>query len=194
MMNNIDPEIIIEIVGATLALVYLILEVRQKWTMWVVGIISSLFYVYICYHAKLYALTGLNSCYVIMSSYGLYCWRFSKDSANQELKIQRINQKLILLLAGISLVLFIILSFCLNHFTDSTVPYADAGVAALSIVATWLAARKIIEHWLIWILVNYFSIGLYLYTKLYPTAILFLIYGTMSIVGWFSWKKMMEKQ
>jgi nicotinamide mononucleotide transporter len=66
---------------------------------------------------------------------------------------------------------------------------ADSFTTALSITATWMLARKLIEHWILWVIVDGLSAGLYLYKGLYPTAILFIIYTVMAIVGWYQWKK-----
>ncbi len=181
----------IEIIGAFFALIYLILEVRQKWTMWIVGIISSLFYIYIFFEAKLYAEMGLNVYYTFMSIYGLYCWKLAKNT--EKMDPSRITFKAGGIITFISIVLFAAMVFILIRFTDSPVPYADALVAALSIVATWMVSQKIIEHWYIWIFVNFFSVGLYVYQALYPTAVLFMIYGSMSIVGLIQWRKSIKK-
>jgi nicotinamide mononucleotide transporter len=88
------------------------------------------------------------------------------------------------------LVIFILIWFVLEYYTDSTIPIPDALATAMSIVATWMLARKILEHWLVWIFVDTFSIGLFWYKDLMPTVFLFVIYGTMAIVGYTEWKKM----
>jgi nicotinamide mononucleotide transporter len=79
--------------------------------------------------------------------------------------------------------------YILKEFTDSPVPMADALATALSIVATWMLARKILEHWLLWIFVDAFSVGLFLYKQLYPTVVLFVIYTVMACIGYIEWKR-----
>ena len=79
--------------------------------------------------------------------------------------------------------------FVLERFTDSTIPGWDAFTTALSIVATWMLAHKIIEHWYLWMIVNVVSIGLYLYKGLYPTVILFIVYAIMAFVGLREWNR-----
>jgi nicotinamide mononucleotide transporter len=85
--------------------------------------------------------------------------------------------------------IFLLLLFILKRFTDSTVPYMDSFTTALSITATWMLARKYIEHWLIWIIVDTVSAGLYVYKGLWPTVILFIVYTIMAIIGYIEWKK-----
>jgi nicotinamide mononucleotide transporter len=90
------------------------------------------------------------------------------------------------------MLLFALLWFILKNFTDSPVPVADALATALSIVATWMLARKILEHWLVWIFVDAFSVGLFLYKDLLPTVILFVVYTVMAFAGYTEWKRKME--
>lgn len=183
----------IEVVGAILAFIYLFLEVKQNWTMWIIGIISAVFYIYIFYEAKLYAEMGLNGYYVVMSIYGLYCWKLSKPKKEKRLILRHISMKLSIVLAIIGLLTLGLLSFILIRFTDSPVPIADALVATCGIIATWMVAQKIVECWYLWIFSNFFAIGLYLYQGLYPTSVLYVFYGIMSIVGLIEWNKSIKR-
>ncbi|GHT08518.1 nucleoside transporter [Bacteroidia bacterium] len=179
----------IEVTGAVLALVYLILEIKRKWTLWIACIISSSFYVYIFFDAKLYAEMGLNLYYVIMSVYGLYCWKLAKEKDNEENKFHHISVKTIIPLTCSAILIWGIMLLILIQFTDSDVPIPDALIASLSIIATWMVAKKIVECWYLWIFVDAFATGLYVYQKLYPTAILFVCYTLLSIVGLIEWRK-----
>ena len=85
------------------------------------------------------------------------------------------------------MLLFYLIALVLRDYTDSPVPYGDAFTTALSITATWMLARKIIEHWWIWVVVNSVSLGLYIYKGLYPTSGLFFFYAHMSVVGYYQW-------
>lgn len=79
--------------------------------------------------------------------------------------------------------LYGIIAYVLIHFTNSNVPYLDSFTTAASIVATWMLARKMIEHWLIWILIDSASVGLYYYKQLYPSTLLFAVYTIMAVAG-----------
>ena len=180
---------LIEIIGAVLAFIYLILEIKRQWFFWVVGIVSSSFYVYIFFHTKLYAEMGLNFYYVLMSAYGLYCWKFSSKESDENLGFHRLNSKTAYVLALLSVFFFIVLFIILRLFSDSPVPVSDSLIAVLSIIATWMAAKKIVECWYIWIFVNIFATGLYIHQNLYPTAVLFIVYSILSFVGLKEWRK-----
>lgn len=183
----------IELVGAALALLYLVLEVKEKWTMWWVGIFSSAFYVFIFFQSKVYAQMALNGYFFLMNIYGLYYWRIAPKKDDKELKTSHINTRTACLIALLSGVLWLAIAWSLTTFTDSQVPYSDALLAALSLSATWLVARKVLECWILWIFVNTYSVALYFYLDLYPTALLYMVYALMSVVGYFQWRKTMYK-
>ena len=180
----------IELTGAILALVYLILEVRQKWTMWIIGIFSSTFYIYIFYNAHLFANMGINVYYTLMSFYGLYCWKLAKrNDKENSIDFHSIPSRLVIILGMLSTLIFIVIYGILTLFPESEVPIPDALVATLSIVATWMTTRKIVECWYPWIFVNFFAVILYGNQGLYPTAVLYIIYGILSIFGLQNWRK-----
>lgn len=180
----------VEVTGASLAFLYLVLEVRQKWVMWIVGIFSSAFYVYIFYNAHLFANMGINVYYALMSFYGLYCWKFAKGKNNENaIVFHFISFRLAVKLGIIAGLIFFAIYGILTFFPESEVPIPDALVASLSIVATWMTARKIVECWYPWIFVNFFAVGLYAYQGLYPTAVLYVFYGFLSIFGLINWRK-----
>jgi nicotinamide mononucleotide transporter len=189
----------IEVTGALLTLVFLYLEVTRKWTMWVVGIASGLFYVYINFDMQLYALAGLRSYDVIVSFYGIYCWKFAKTKNNQELPFNFITKELTLRLFLIGIAVFAAIAFILIRFTDIENPSAssrslytfilDNLITTLSIIAAWMAAKKIVESWYIWLFVNPCTIALYIYKEMYPSVILYVIYTLFSILGYKQWRQ-----
>jgi len=133
---------------------------------------------------------GLQMYYVVISIYGWYEWlRGNQSNHSEPLKISRLSLKLGLRLVGISILIFLLIWYILTNYTDSQVPKADALATALSIVATWMLARKILEQWLVWIFVDAFSMGLFIYKGLLPTVILFAVYTVMAYIGYLEWKK-----
>jgi nicotinamide mononucleotide transporter len=185
---------LIEIAGFILAVIYLFLEIRERWPMWIVGIISSAFYVFIFFQSKIYAQMGLNAYFVLASCYGLYFWKLAPAREEKKLKTSRITLKMAWILLAISTLLSVFIGYFLDKFTDSPVPYIDAALAALSVVATWMLARKILEHWYIWIATDLFSVGLYFHLHLYPTSLLYLMYGSMSFWGLMKWRETMKNE
>jgi len=162
--------------------------------MWIVGFVGSAGYVVVFFQAGFFAFSALYIYFVVVSVYGLYCWRYAQKPDNgesAERRICRLEFRLGVVLALITIALFVVIGHVLdNHIETSNIPpYSEALAVSLNIVATWMLARKILEQWLLWIFANFFSAGLYFWCGLYPTAVLFTIYGILSIVGWYKWKQ-----
>jgi nicotinamide mononucleotide transporter len=183
----------VEILGVVFSLSYLSFSIRQNILLWPMGILSAIFYMVVFYQSKFYADMGLNGYYFIISIYGWALWSKQKGGGRESMPVTRIrlNQGLVLVL--ITAVAFAGIGLLLDHFTDSPVPYWDAFTTALSFTATWMLARKIIEHWIIWVIVDIVSMALYLYRGLYPTLVLFAIYTIMAVIGYIQWKRTLQK-
>jgi nicotinamide mononucleotide transporter len=111
-----------------------------------------------------------------------------KDESNS-LVVTRLKLRIGTALSITFILLYFIMWLTLSKLTDSPVPEWDAFLTSLSIVATWMLARKIYEHWYLWIIVNTLSVILYFTRGLYPTVVLYLVYLGMSFVGLKAWKK-----
>lgn len=167
--------------------------------MWVVGFLTSLVYVFVFFFSKIYADMGLNIYYVAISIYGFWQWTRKRKVETASTVEAAPTQEAILyrnmtplLFAGIGsaiLALFALLYYALHCFTDSPIPAGDAFTTAVGIVATWMLARRIIEHWIFWIIVNCVSVYLYYLRGLYPTMFLYLCYAILAAVGLYTWKK-----
>ncbi len=112
-----------------------------------------------------------------------------RDEETKRLIVTRLELKTALILAAVFVLLYFILWFGLSQLTDSPVPEWDSFITSLSIIATWMLARKIYEHWFLWIVVNSASVILFLTRGLYPTLILYMVYLLMSFVGLKVWKR-----
>jgi nicotinamide mononucleotide transporter len=111
------------------------------------------------------------------------------NNTRQELPVTRIKLKLAAVLFIVFLILYILIYLGLREFTDSPVPHWDSFITSLSIIATWMLARKIYEHWFLWIVVNSVSCVIFTVKGLYPTVILYAVYCIMSFAGLYAWKR-----
>ena len=179
----------LEIVATITGLIYLFYSIKGDKRLWGYGLITSALYVYVCFNAGIYADMGINFYYVLVSIYGWIHWTFYKKESKKEIPVTRLTVIHSFILIGITGVLYILIAFILIKYTDSNIPYWDAFTTSASITATWMLARKILEHWIIWIVVDAISIGLYTYKELYPTTILFAVYTVMAILGFIEWRK-----
>jgi len=185
----------VELLGAILGIAYIFFSIRQSILTWPVGLLTSLLYVWVFFVSKLYADMGLQMYYVVISIYGWYEWLFGNQANHSEpIKVSRLKWRLGIILLVISVLLFLLIWYILKNFTDSPVPMADSLATSLSIVATWMLARKILEHWLVWIFVDAFSVGLFWYKDLMPTVVLFVVYTVMAYIGYREWKQEVIKQ
>jgi nicotinamide mononucleotide transporter len=184
------PGHFVEVLGAILGMLYIFFSIRQHMLTWPTGLLTSVLYVYVFFQAKFYADMGLQVYYVGISLYGWYYWLTGgKKNTGEKVPVQKTGRSLFRILAGITILIYACILYILLNFTDSPVPFMDSLTTALSIVATWMLAKKYIEHWLIWIFVDLFSAGLYIYKGLWPTTLLFLIYTLMAVAGYITWKK-----
>jgi len=151
------------------------------------GIINVLIYVYICFHAKLYAYAGINVFYAIMSIYGWYNWTKTNKS-DQPIRISSCSGKQYILYGLVILVIFALLRFFLIRYTDSTIPTWDALTTAIYVIAMLFLALKKIEHWILWITGDIISIGLFAFEKLYFSSFQFLIFTIIAILGFLEWR------
>jgi len=185
----------VELCGTVFGLIYVWLSIRQSLLTWPAGIITSLLYCWVFFDAKFYAGMGLQCYYVVISLYGWWSWQQggSGDSGDEKLHVSYTDSTLWIKLFILNLLLTILMYYLLGRYTDSPIPFGDAFTTSLSIIATWMLARKKIEQWLIWIFIDLVSAGLYLYRGLYPTVFLFVVYTVMAGIGYLEWHKETKK-
>jgi nicotinamide mononucleotide transporter len=179
----------IEVTATLLSLIYVWLSVKQKLSLWLFGFLSAALFAVVFFQAKLYAVMTLQFYYLAVSVYGWLSWKKGKTATGDELTVKKISSREVLIFTIVTFVVFIIYYYILENHTDSPLPLIDSATTALSITATWMLARKIIEHWLIWIVVDVISASLYLYKELYSTSLLFVVYTIMAVVGFLQWRK-----
>lgn len=199
----------IEVFGVLTGIIYVILEIKQNLWLWPLGILTSAVYILIFFNGKFYADMCLQVYYLAISCLGLYWWAKGGHSAkagkpvddcseekikdgegaDTELHVTRVRLKTCAALAVVFVFLYAIMWFVLSNLTDSPVPEWDSFITSLSIIATWMLARKILEHWYLWMVVNCASTILFVLRGLYPTAFLYIVYFIMSFAGLKEWKR-----
>lgn len=182
---------IIEYIGVITGVIYLVLEFMQRPSMWIVSIINATTYILVYAYAKIYADMAFYVYNVGISCYGWFLWRKSLDGNKRSNRIEYCNvtAPIVMRLILIVLILFVLITLILKHLTDSPSPYLDALTTAISIVASWMTARRFLEHWIAWTIVNIISVPLYIVRDILPTAGLFTLYAVVSILGYLWWRK-----
>jgi nicotinamide mononucleotide transporter len=184
----------VEVAGAITGLVAIYFQIKEKVIFWPVSLITVLLYIYVYFTSRLYAEVSLQFYYLVVSIYGWYFW--SKGGTKAEKRtpsVTRCSNKLLIELSIVFVIAFVSMAFLLQRYTNTDVPIIDAFVTALSFIATWLLAKKKIENWIVWIVVDFVSVGIYVYKELYATIILFSVLTILAFVGYFQWKKNLVK-
>ncbi|MBR3977228.1 MAG: nicotinamide mononucleotide transporter [Bacteroidaceae bacterium] len=190
----------LELLGVITGIIYLWLEYRASIYLWITGIIMPAIYIFVYYNAGLYADFGINIYYLVIAAYGWIAWKTGftlfgkKESGERELSISHTPRRAWAGIAAAYAGAQILIAWILVEFTDSTVPYADSFTTALSIVGMWMLARKYIEQWWVWCIVDAACCALYFYKELYFTAVLYAVYAIIAIFGYYKWKRLMTDE
>lgn len=179
----------IEVTATLLSLVYVWLSVKQKISLWIFGFLSAALFAFVFFQAKLYAVMTLQFYYLAISVYGWINWKKAATDTGKEMPVKTINPRELLVFSLLTTATFLLYFYILRTYTDSPLPLIDSLTTALSITATWMLAKKIIEHWLIWIVTDIISASLYLHKELYSTSLLFVVYTIMAVVGFIQWRR-----
>ena len=176
-----------EIVVVALGLLYIILIAFEKRIGWIVGVVGSALFVESNIQQHLYMDSILNSYYVLAGIYGWCTW--GGEDKGVAIPVSKIKGSLFLPLLLLSVLLTLAFGTLLSHYTNNALPYLDAGVTVLSFLATWMATRKYIENWLIWLVADPLAMVLYSMKGGWLYPVLFGVYTIMAIYGYLQWKK-----
>lgn len=184
---------ILEILGFTVGVIYLYYEYHADSRMWMASIIMPAISLWIYFRKGIYADFAINIYYFVIAAYGYIVWTFNlRKKEKRILPITSIPRRYILPLTAVGAAVYAVLLAWLLFGTDSNVPYLDALTTALSIVAMWMLARKYIEQWIVWIVVDAVCVGLYAYKGIYLYSALYLIYTVIAFFGLAKWRRQMQ--
>lgn len=190
MISNFLNSIWFEILAAILAIVYLLLALKQDIRCWIAWIISSLMYLFVMLYAGLLMESALQIFYVGMGIYGWMQW--DKRSAQDKLSIRRWNKKQHFYAIGSLLCIVVISGYLISLNSNAVAPYIDSFTTWGAILATFMVAKKVLENWIYWFVIDLVSVFLFLSRELYPTAVLFVIYLVIIVFGYRTWLKAMR--
>jgi nicotinamide mononucleotide transporter len=180
----------VEIAAVALALLYLVLAIRQNIACWAAAFVSSCLYVIVLFGARLYMESALNVFYAAMAVYGFRQWRASDEGGS--LRVCRWPLRWHAAgLAGIVLASFVS-STLLRSYTTAAWPFVDSLVTWASVFATFLVARKVYENWHWWLVIDSAAMVLYFTRHLYATMTLFALYLVLIVVGMREWRRMLR--
>ncbi len=181
----------IEILGTLVGIVYLYWEYKASHRVWYAGVVMPALSLWVYWQAGLYADFGINVYYLFAAFYGLWSWKRHKGDA-QYAPITSMPAKMYWPMGTGFVVCFLAIGWLLEKYTPSTVPWWDSFTTALSVVGLWMLARKWVQQWVPWIVVDIVSAGLYVYKEIYFFAILYAAYAVVAVTGYFAWRKKMQ--
>ena len=191
-----------------LGLAYILLEYRASIWLWAVGFAMQSLGIVLYYQKGLYADCGMEFYYLAMTVYGWWNW-LRKDEErgvrNEEQELSTLHTshstpithfplRLALYWGAATLMIWAALYLFLTTCTDSRVPIADSFTTALSFVGIWALARKYLEQWLIWIVVDVVTCALYFYKDIPFKASLYALYVVIAVLGFRKWRRMMKEE
>ncbi len=182
----------LELLAVLLGLAYVVLAIGQKRSCWIAGGASTALYIIVFLDAKLYLQSVLQVAYVVLAAYGWWAWRPAGGGGSGNGKVIRWSLGHQLgIFAGVIALVAITAPLMLN-FTDTASPWLDSLWTWASVAATWMMARRVLENWLWWIVIDIGLTLMFISQGLGPTAILYLVYAALAGMGWLTWRREME--
>lgn len=187
----------LDILTTVLGLLYIWLEYRASIALWVVGIIMPALDIWLYWQHGLYGDAGMAVYYTLAAVYGYAVWKFGRKRGQAEgavLPITHFPVRLVLPTVVFFIVAWAVTYYILIRWTNSTVPVLDSFTNVLSFVGLWALARKYIEQWAFWIVVDVVCTALYIQKGIPFKAGLYGLYVVIAVLGWRKWLSMMNKQ
>jgi len=178
----------LEIIATITGIASVALQAKEKIIAWPFAIVSVSILAYIFFFEKLYSDLGLHIIYIILNIYGWIVWSQNRES--ETVAPTRILTFQQMLIAGVvTLIGCGGIGYLMSSYTDADLAYFDAFTTSGSLVAQYLLAKKYLQNWWLWIIVDLVAIPLYLYKGLWIIAGLFAVYLMICIWGYISWSR-----
>jgi nicotinamide mononucleotide transporter len=182
----------LEATGLVSGLACVALLIRQNIWTFPIGLIYSFVSVGVFMQQRLYADVLLSAYYVLMNAYGWYYWRVAGARAEtDDLPPSVTPRATSAWLAALVIVGIVGMGWFLASNTDADLPYWDSATTVMSFAAMWMTARKYIENWIVWLVVDVIATGMYLVKGIELYAVLYGIYLGMAVMGWRAWRRTM---
>lgn len=187
---------VLEIFGVLFGFLYLYLEIKQKKSMWAVGLAMAVVYALVYWEQEVYASMAFQIYYVLVSIYGFVMWGKDKIIGKRN-EVEQHSSGILYRKPTTAVALWSLLVYCvstalmvgvLGKFTGDPMPFADSSVTVLSAIATFWLSKSYMEQWLLWLLVNVITVIMTLNLQMYPTAVLYTVNAAASVYGYLHWK------
>jgi nicotinamide mononucleotide transporter len=185
----------LEFSGLVSGLLCVWLLIRQNVWTFPIGLVYAVVSVAVFFEAKLYADVLLSGYYVLMNGYGWYYWLYGGPRPGEDvLPVTRTPLPTGLWLIGLTALAVAGMGWFFDTQTDAAFPYWDSATTCLSFAAMWMTARKYIDNWIVWLVVDVIATAIYYLKDIHFYAILYGVYLGMAILGWRAWQLSMIRQ
>ena len=184
----------VELAGFVLSLAMVYCNIKEIHWGWPMAILSSALYGLVFWNSQLYGEASLQVMFILGAFWGWHQWRKGTQSNNPEmqnasaLQISQLSRVELKQTAAATLLAWPVLAYFLKSYTDSDVAIWDALVTSLSLLGQYLLAKKKIENWWVWLVVNIITVGLMLMKSLWLTALLYVLFAILSYIGLKAWR------
>ena len=178
----------LELVAAVVGALSVYLSVRQNIWSWPTAIVNVSLFFLLFYEAGLYSDMGLQLVYLALSIYGWYGWLYG-GKGRTALRVSTTPTRLWGVLASAAAVVWLALATITSQLPGASLPYLDAATTTTSLIAQWMMTRKLLENWLLWIVVDVVYIGMFIRKELYLTAVNYGVYLVLAVMGYVAWRK-----
>lgn len=170
-------------------LAYVLLATLGNRWCWLFGGIGAIAMVIVLSQANLYSDALLNVYYIGMAVYGWITWKAYQTK--NHVKIEQMSAKDHGLVFAVGTGLSLVFGLIFSQW-NAAFPYVDGATTAFSFLATLLVAKRYLQNWIYWIVIDLVSIGVYYVKELYLVAFLFIVYTIMAVIGWYAWQRMIK--
>jgi len=188
MISSLLNPFWLEVIAVIFAIIYLLLAVKKDVRCWYAAILSSSLYFFIMLSANLYMEAYLQIFYILMAIYGWFQWN-KVDAYNNKFIVKTWSIKRHVIVISSIFISAYVSGSLLNIYTDAALPFIDAFTTWGAIIATYMVAKKLLENWIYWFVIDSISVLVFMSRGLFLTSILFFIYLIIIYYGYKSWSK-----
>ena len=183
----------VELAGVVLGIVTVYLSAKENVWSWPTALVNAAMFVIVFFRTGLYSDFGLQIIYFVLSLYGWYEWLYG-GANHSELRVTRTPARLWMYFLIIGLVSWAVLSTITSRLPNAALPYMDSALVTVSLIAQYMMTKKYVENWLLWIVVDVFYVGMFIYKGLNLTAFNYLVYLGLAFVGYAAWRRSLAEQ
>jgi len=175
-----------EILAVVFGIAYVLLAAKESLWTWLFAFLSTIIYTILFWEGALVSSSLLNSYYMIMAVYGFVLWRSGGEKGEElEISLWSLKKNMTVIISGLAIAIF--LAYLSDTYTEAKFPYLDTFVMVFSVIATWMLAKKVLETWLYWMVIDSAAIVLYWKSGYLATIILFVLYVILAFYAYYSW-------